>query len=119
MRAGKRVDDAQVVESLQITHVVTLGVVDTDGIEFRDHCLAIDIFRNATDAQQFRHGVDRFDHGEIDLVTAKIPNQVAVDLDEIDTQVLEGCKTRQAAAEVVERETAADFLQTLDQPARL
>ena len=46
-------------------------------------------------------------------------HEAAVDLQEVDREVLEIAERRQAGAEVIERELAAELLQRLDEAVRL
>ncbi len=56
---------------------------------------------------------DRPDHALVDRVVDHVADELAVDLQVIDRQVLEVGKRRQAAAEIIEGELAAEFLQGL------
>src|SRR5215831_9084795 len=58
-------------------------------------------------------------HGPVDRVTRDIAHERAIDLQVIDRKVLEVGKGRHPAAEIVERETAAQRLQLTDQMRRL
>ena len=56
---------------------------------------------------------DRLDHALVDAVIHDIADELTVDLQIVDGQILEVGERRQTAAEVVERELAAEGLQRL------
>src|SRR6187551_1907729 len=63
--------------------------------------------------------IDGTNHLAIDRVVQDLAHEAAVDLEEVDREVLEVTERREARAEVVEREAAAELLQRLDEAIRL
>jgi hypothetical protein len=59
------------------------------------------------------------DHLAVDRVVQEPLHEAAVDLEEVHGEVLQVAERRQAGAEVVERELAAELLQRLDEAAGL
>src|SRR6185436_17692509 len=72
-------------------------------------------FGDGLDAQGVADLVDRLDHGSLDPVVQHVLYELAVDLQVVDLQVPEVGEGGQAAAEVVEDETAAFGLQAGDE----
>src|SRR5690606_13902148 len=58
-------------------------------------------------------------HLAIDRIVQNLAHEAAVDLEKIDREVFEVAEGRQAGAEVVERELAAELLQRLYESVRL
>jgi hypothetical protein len=56
-------------------------------------------------------------HRQVDIITADIANQLPVDFDEIQWQVFECGKIRQATAKVVDGDVTTDVMQMIDQTA--
>ena len=63
--------------------------------------------------------IDGTHHLAIDGVVQDLAHEAAVDLEEVDREVLEITERGQAGAEVVEREAAAELAQRLDEAVRL
>ena len=76
-------------------------------------------FRDGLLAGQMADLVDRADHFTVDRIVQYFFDEAAVDLQEIDGEMLQVTERRQARAEIVERELAAEFFESLDEPIRL
>src|SRR5690606_33877555 len=63
--------------------------------------------------------VDRAHHLAVDRVVQNFFDEAAVDLQEVDREVLQITERRKARAEIVEREAAADFLERVNETIRL
>ncbi len=72
--------------------------------------LALDRLGDGLLAHDVADLVDRLDHRAVDRIVQHVRDEAAVDLQEIDRQVLQVAERRQADAEVVEREAAAQSL---------
>src|SRR5581483_4376070 len=63
--------------------------------------------------------VDRADHLAVDRIAQDLAHEAAVDLQEIDREVLQVAERGEPPAEVIERELAPQLLQRLDEAVRL
>src|SRR6185295_2220908 len=86
-----------------------------DLLKGREDLVAFHRLGDRRDAEQLADLVDRFDQRALDRAFVDVAHEAAVDLQEIDVEVLEVRERRQAGAEIVEHKTAAARLQGADE----
>src|SRR5882672_10628045 len=98
---------------------VALGVIDAYAGEHLDDLRVLGEFCDGLLAGQMADLVDRAHHLPVDRVVQDLAHEAAVDLEEIDREVLEVTEGRQAGAEIIEREFAPQLLERLDEAVGL
>src|SRR5215218_6005504 len=94
---------------------VPLGVVDADLPQDVEGRPVLDRFGDGADAHDLADLVDRLDEGALDRVAQHVAHEAAVDLEEVDLEVLEVGEGGEAAAEIVEHEAEAELFQDADE----
>src|SRR4051794_19845520 len=88
---------------------IALRVIDAEAAQHLDDLHALGELRDRLLAGEMADFVDRAHHLAIDRIVQDLLDEAAVDLQEIDREVLQVTERRQAGAEVVEREAAAEL----------
>src|SRR5690242_16019489 len=101
--------------ALRLGDAIALRVIDTQRGEHLDDLGVLGEFGDGLLAGEMPDFVDRTHHLAVDGVVQDLAHERAVDLEEIDGEVLEVTERAQARAEVVEREAAAELAQRLDE----
>src|SRR5262245_11421453 len=104
---------------LRLRYAVALRIVDAEPAQGLDDLGILGPLRERLLAGQVADLVDRAHHLAVDRVVQDALDEAAVDLQEVDREVLEVAERRKARAKVVERELAAQFLERLDEAAGL
>src|SRR5688572_2045261 len=118
-RIAYALSDRRALNALRLRHPVALGIIDAETAQYLDDLRVLGPLRNRLLAGQVPDLVDRADHLAVDRVVQHALDEAAVDLEEIDREMLQVAERREAGAEVVERELAAELLEGLDEAARL
>ena len=95
--------------------VEALGVVDTERTQQIHGLLILHALGDRLQAEPAREPDDRADHMLVGDARARVPNELAIDLEEVHRQVLEVMEAAVAAAEVVEGEPATEMPEPLGQ----
>src|SRR5206468_1490401 len=96
-----------------------LGVVDADLPQDLQGGAVLDRLGDGADAHHLADLVDRLDQGPLHRAPHHVAHEGAVDLQEVDLQVLEVGEGGEPAAEVVEHEAEAELLEDPDEVGRL
>src|ERR1044071_6710053 len=83
---------------------VALRVVDAELAHAPQHGIGLDPLGHGGNAHRAAHAADRRDHRPVDRVAGDVAHEFAVDLEEVDRQVLEVAERAHPRAEVVQRE---------------
>src|SRR5882757_1792395 len=105
--------------ALRLRDTIALSVVDTETAQHVDDFQILGKLRDRLFAGQMTDLVDGAHHFAVDGIVQYFFDETAVDLQKIHREVFQVSERRQAGAEVVERELAAQFLQRLDEPIGL
>src|SRR6185437_9555829 len=105
--------------ALRLRHAVSLRVVHAQALQHVDDLLILGELGDGLFAGQVPDLVDRAHHLPVDGIVQYLLDEAAVDLQVVDRKVLQVAERRQAGAEIVEREFAAQFLQGLNEAIRL
>src|ERR1700682_512488 len=105
--------------ALRLRDTIALGVVDAKTAQHVDDFQILGKLRDGLLSGQMADLVDGTHHFPIDGVMQNLLDEAAVDLQVVDREMLQVTERRQARTEVVERELAAQFLQSLNEAVRL
>src|SRR3954447_5741975 len=103
------------LERMRLTERVALCIVDPDMLEFLEDRLVFHPFSDRLEPHDVTDAIDCFDHRLIDNIGRQSSDEAAVDLQIVDRQALEIAERRQSGAEVVQRETATESFQGVDE----
>src|SRR5262249_37311996 len=96
-----------------------LGIVDAEGADHLQYRVVLHPFGDDGQAHDPADLRDRLHQGAVDDVLLHVAHEVAVELQELDGQVLEIAEGAQARAEIVQREMAAVLTQGAHELGRL
>ena len=91
-------------EGTRLGNAIPLPVIDADSAQLFEDLLALDGLRDGPFAHRVTHIVNGFDKCLTHRVLADFLDEDTIDLDQIDSQVLEISKGRDPAAEIIECE---------------
>src|SRR5688572_31877886 len=106
-------------DSLGLGDAVTLGVIHAQRGEHLDDLGVLGELGDGLLAGEMTDLVDRTHHLTVDGIVQDLAHEAAVDLEEVDGEVLEIAERGKAGAEIVEREAAAELAQRLDEAVGL
>src|SRR5699024_2719644 len=96
-------------------NVIALRKIYTDFTQLVEHGLALDVFSHGFQAHGLANLVDGLDCFQIDRIGDYIAYERAINLDEVERQVLQIRKRTQAAAEIIQCKATAHVSQCPDQ----
>src|SRR5256885_2541085 len=105
--------------ALRLRDAVALRVVDPETGEHLDDLGVLGELGDGLLAGEVPDLVDRAHHLAVDRIAQDLAHEAAVDLEIIDREVLEVAERGQSGAEVIQRELAAELLESLDEAVRL
>ena len=95
----------------------TLGEVDADVVDDLEDFFVLDKLGDGFDLHRCRQFVDGVRHGPVDRVGGHVPDDAAVDLEEVDVQVTQVAERGKPGAEVVDGEAHTKLRQRGDEPS--
>jgi hypothetical protein len=89
---------------------ISLGIINANFTQGLENLVAFDKFGNGALAHHFCYVNDHFDHGSVDLAIQHFLYEAAINLDDVNREMLQVRERRHTGAEVVKREAAAQLL---------
>ena len=105
--------------ALGFGYTVTLRIVDAHTPEHRNDLFVLRKLGNGLLAGEVPDFINRAYHFAVDRIMQYLLDETTVDLEEVYREVFQVPERRQAGAEIVQCEFAAEFLKRIDKPVRL